>query len=312
MKKTILITGGTGFIGANLTRRLVHEGYKPTLLIRKNSNIWRLDDIKSKIIFVESDILNKKKLKSDISKIKPNIVYHLAVYGTILSEQQSIDKTMKVNLFGTMNLLEAINKLGCEYFIGTGSSLEYGQKTRTIRETDMLNPFTFYGASKAATTLLTQEYAKSYNLPTVILRLFSPYGFYDKSRFIPTVILHALQNKHLDLSSPYFVRDFIFIDDILEAYLYFLKGKKYYGEIINIGSGKQYRLKEVIQMIERNINRKLNVSWGKKQANQFEPKMWRADISKAKKMLNWEPQFDFSKGLLKTYTWFSKNLKFYF
>jgi len=311
MKKTILITGGTGFIGANLVRRLVREGYKPVVLIRKNSNIWRLNNIKNKIVFVESDILNKSRLKKDFLKIKPNIIYHLTVYGTILSEQRNINKAMKVNIIGTMNLLEASRKVDCEYFINTGSSTEYGQKARTVKETDALNPLTFYGASKAAATLLVQEYAKSYNIPAVILRLFSPYGYYDKSRFIPTVILHALKNKHLDLSSPYFVRDFIFIDDILEAYLYFLKGKRYCGEIINIGTGKQYRLKEIVQAIEQIANKKLDISWGKKQVNQFESKRWEADINKAEKLLNWKPRFNLNEGLFKTYTWFSNNLKLY-
>lgn len=311
MKKNILITGGTGFMGANLVRRLVRDGYRPMLIIRKESNIWRLNDIKNKINFVESDILNKTKLERDILKIKPDIIYHLAVYGTILLKQQDMDEAMKVNIIGTMNLLEESRKVGCEYFINTGSSTEYGQITRRVKEIDTLNPSTFYGASKAASTLLVQEYAKSYSLPVVTLRLFSPYGYYDKNRFIPSVILHALKNKHLDLSSPYFVRDFIFMDDILEAYLYFLKGKKYYGEIINIGTSKQHRLKDVIQMIEQIINRKLDISWGKKQSNQFESKRCDADIHKAEKLLNWKPRFNLNEGLLKTYTWFSQNLELY-
>ena len=181
MKKTILITGGTGFVGANLTRKLVQEGYKPILLIRRNSNIWRLNDIKDKIIFVESDILNKPRLERDILKIKPNLIYNLVVYGTVISKQRSIEEAMKVNIIGTMNLLEVSRRAACEYFINTGSSTEYGRITQTAKETDALNPSTFYGASKAAATLLVQEYAKSYNIPVVILRLFSPYGYYDKS-----------------------------------------------------------------------------------------------------------------------------------
>ena len=311
MEKKILITGGTGFIGANLVRKLTSIGYKPVLLIRKNSNIWRLKDIKNKVVFIESEILNKPQLNKIILKIKPNIIYHLAVYGTIVAQQRDINEAIDVNITGTMNLLEASRKAGCEYFINTGSSTEYGQKEHILKETDLPNPSTFYGATKAAATLLVQEYAKSYDMSLAILRLFSPYGYYDKDRFIPSVILHALQNKHLDLSSPDFVRDFIFIDDILEVYLYFLSGKKYFGEIFNIGMGQQRKLKEVVQIIENHHKKKIDISWGKKLPHQFEAKKWEADIDKAEKLLNWKPRFGINEGLFKTYTWFRQHLKLY-
>jgi nucleoside-diphosphate-sugar epimerase len=139
------------------------------------------------------------------------------------------------NIIGSVNLIDSCAKNGFKYFINTGSSSEYGLKNSKMVETDLLEPLSAYGVTKSAFTLAAQSYAKIYKLPIVTLRLFSPYGYFDgQSRFVPTIIKSCLDNIPVNLSNPNYVRDFIFIDDVIDAYTYFLNGNKYYGEIFNI------------------------------------------------------------------------------
>lgn len=310
--KKILITGGTGFVGANLVRRLVDEGYKPFVLIRRESNLWRLKDIISKINLLETDILDYKRLKKDIDKINPNYIYHLAVYGAYQGKQKDLNKTLETNIFGTVNLLNAGYSSGIEYFVNTGSSSEYGIKGKIMKETDVLCPINYYGVTKATTTLMASAFSIQNKLPVVILRLFSPYGYYeDKDRFVPTLIIAGIKNKEIELSNPSFVRDFVFIDDVIDACMYFLNGKRYYGEIFNIGSGKQTKLGDFVNVFEKTIRKKLKIKWSSRKSNQFEPKNWLADISKAKISLNWTPKHSILRGTQKIYQWFKKNYKLY-
>lgn len=312
MKKKILVTGGTGFIGANLVRRLVNMGHRPAVLVRKESNLWRLKNITSKIDLLETDILNYERLKKDIEIVRPHYVYHLAIYGAYQGIQKDLHETLETNIFGTLNILNAVSNSGTEYFVNTGSSSEYGLKDADMKENDVLCPVNYYGVTKATNTLLTSTFSMQNKLPTVTLRLFSPYGFYeDKNRFVPMVIMSGIKNKEIELSKEDFVRDFVFIDDVIDAYMYFLNGKKYFGEIFNIGSGKQTKLVDFVKEVEKVLKKKLMVKWSAHTSNQFEPKKWQADISKAKLKLNWEPKVSIKEGIQNTCQWFRDNYKLY-
>ena len=310
--KKILITGGTGFVGANLVRRIVKDGYKPTVLIRKESNLWRIKDILTKVDLLETDILNYERLNKDIASVRPNFIYHLAVYGANQTTQKDIHKTLETNIVGTINLLNAGYNSGLEYFINTGSSSEYGIKEKSMKETDILYPINYYGASKASVTLIVDTFSIQNKMPTATLRLFSPYGYYeDQNRFVPTVIMAGINNKEIELSDKNFVRDFIFIDDVIDAYICFLNGKKYYGEIFNIGSGKQTKLGNFVKGVEKVLGVKIKIKWLGHKSNQQEPIKWQADILKAKSILNWHPQFKIENGMKKTYQWLKNNYQLF-
>jgi len=311
-QKKILITGGTGFVGSNLTRKLVSLGFSPTLFIRKSSNLWRIKDILSKIKVEEINLNDKEKLEKSISKLKPDFIYHTAAHGANQGSNQNLESSVQTNILATANLIESCCKVGFSYFINTGSSSEYGIKDLPMKESDLLEPANIYGITKASATSLCNYFSNLYKLPTVTLRLFSPYGYFeDKNRLIPTIILGALNGSSLNLSNPNSVRDFIFIEDVIDSYLYFLVGKKFYGEVFNIGSGRQHRIGDVVNTVALLINDKINVEWYTKQPKQKEPKKWEANIDKAEKRLNWTPKNNLQNGLEKNIEWLRKNLNTY-
>jgi nucleoside-diphosphate-sugar epimerase len=312
MKKNILITGGTGFVGANLVHRLVKEGYRPSLLIRKESNPWRLRSIQSKITLVETDLQNTKLLTHQIIKIRPTHVFHLAIYGANQSLQKDTIQTYTQNILSAVNMMEACCKVGFEQYVNVGSSSEYGLKKSAMKERDLLEPINHYGATKAAISLAASVFSSSYKLPISTLRLFSPYGFWeDGRRFIPTLIKCAMDNEVAQLSSPTYVRDFVFIDDVIDAFMRFLTIKKRYADVFNIGSGKQYTLSEIVEAVKVLANGKLKIKWNNRKSNQLEPEFWKADISKTKKQLNWKPRVTLKQGLQKTYQWMLENKQYY-
>lgn len=307
-----LITGATGFVGACLTRELVRQKKHVSIIVRDKRLNWRLHDIASKLDIYECDLLSKS-LDTAVSKIMPTYIFHLASYGSLPSEKL-IDQMIDVNIRGTINLINATKRHKFKLFINTGSSSEYGIKSTKMKESDTIAPVNDYGITKAAATLFCYKEAIRNNFPIVTFRLFSPYGYFeDKTRLIPSVIMRALKNQSIELSSPNNVRDFIFIEDVVDAYIKATGSKSNLGEIFNIGTGKQHQISDVVNLVLQITNSNSKIVWGKakKQTRQIEPIRWEADISKAKEILKWHSQHDLHTGLKKTIEWFRKNYSLY-
>jgi len=313
--KKVLITGATGFVGANLVRMVLKQGSEVYIITRKESDKWRIDDVLGEIAEYNTDfnidLLDCDKLKRIIRRIRPDIIYHTATYGGRPGQKDAI-KIAQTNLIGTINLIKACQKFGFDLFVNTGSSSEYGIKERAMQEGDLLEPVNDYGISKSAATQYCRAVARNKGLPIVTLRLFSPYGSYEQStRLIPSVILSCLRRKKPKISSPYFVRDFVYIQDVLDAYAKLSEVPDLGGEVFNIGSGKQCMVGDVANMIIELSGYCTELETGMPQGWPNEPKKWEADISKANDILGWMPKYSMEKGLAETIRWFEKNINIY-
>lgn len=309
---SFLVTGATGFIGSCLTRALVAKNKKVSIITRNKELNWRLKDIASKINIYECD-LRSKELENVILKIKPDYIFHLAAYGS-LPQEDKIDLIIDINLKGTINLIQALKNIKFRLMINTGSSSEYGIKNVKMNEDDVITPINDYGVIKSAQTLYCQKEGVKENLPIITLRLFSPYGYFEnKSRLIPTLILNAINNKPISLSSPNNVRDFIFIEDVCDAYLKATEKVFKKGEIINIGMGKQQKTKKIAENVLKLAKSKSRLIWNtiSNQKRQVEPEIWEADITKAETVLNWVPRYSLVEGLSKTIDWFKTHQHLY-
>ena len=152
MKYPLLITGAAGFVGSNLTRYFVSRGIKVNILIKKNSDTWRLKDIIHKVNVHYADIADVNKIKRIIKNIKPKTIYHLATHGAY-SDQNEIEKIKKSILDSTFNLINECKKYKFNIFINTGSSSEYGFKNKSMKEKDVLVPNSYYSVFKSSSTL---------------------------------------------------------------------------------------------------------------------------------------------------------------
>lgn len=309
MPKKILITGGTGFIGSNLVYKFLELGNDIHLIVRPESNFWRIDAIKDKLKLHYIDLLNTSEIDGFIVELRPEVILHFATYGAYQGKQQDVKLTVDTNLLGAINLVNAASKIKFGCFINTGSSSEYGEKDHPMKEVDILEPNNLYGVTKAAATMYAQFMAKKINLPIVTIRLFSPYGYFEEDgRLIPNVVKAGINNEKFSAPSPLITRDFLFIEDVLDAYLKAIDNiDNIKGDIFNVSSGKQHSIADVVSTIEKILDKKIDVDYGNIEAKQNEPKMWVADISKAKKMIGWSPINSLEDGLRKYIDWVRKN-----
>lgn len=312
MKESYLITGATGFVGSCIAHQLVKIGKTVHVISRQQKVNWRLRDIEKQINFYSID-LRDKNLSMLLYKINPTYVFHLSAYGSLPKEDQ-IEDMISTNLFGTINLLQSLNFKKVKLFINTGSSAEYKIADKPFVENDIVQPINDYGVSKVAQTIYCQKEAIKNNLPIITFRLFSPYGYLETgTRLIPHVILYAINNDDIHLTNKKHVRDFIFIKDIINAYLQACTIAVKPGEIFNIGSGKQQSVEEIVKKVLLITNSTSRPIWGgyEKQSRQIEPKMWEADITKAARILKWKPKYSLEKGLNETISWFKENINLY-
>ena len=303
--KKILITGATGFIGANLAHYFSMLGFDIHVFIRKGSDAWRIKSILRSIRVNLVDLTDVKAVKKAVFRIGPAYIFHTASYGGS-HYQNETQRMIAVNFFGTINMITACKDVDYKLFVNTGSSSEYGIKSRPMKESDPVEPITDYGVTKVAATLFAVAVAKREKRPIVTLRLFSPYGYYEDSRrLVPSVILAYLKNIAPKVSSPGCVRDFVFMEDVLRAYLLVTKNiRSVSAEVINIASGLQNTVGDITQITKRLFGSKIKPQWGCVENPRFEPKHWQADISKAEKLLGWVPEFTLEQGLNKTIKWY--------
>jgi nucleoside-diphosphate-sugar epimerase len=309
----VLITGATGFIGANLAHFFVNEKADVHILLRESSNTWRINSILSRLNKHYCDLTDREKTKRVISEIRPNIVLHLAMYGGYSFQNDSL-KMINTNYIGTINLLDACIEEGLDCFINTGSSSEYGIKEKPMKELDLLEPIDIYGASKSAATLYCQVLAKKYNLLIFTIRLFSPYGYYEEAtRLIPYLIVSMLKNQKIKISSPYAVRDFIFIEDVIDAFIKIIDKKDQIpaGTILNVGSGFDAKVIEVFKMLKEIVGYKMDFTVEGFPRESDVLRVWSADTEKIQKILGWRSKYNLENGLIKTVKWFKKNIYLY-
>ncbi len=310
----ILITGGTGFIGANLARLFYSNGYEVSVTLREESNVWRIRDILKNLTLIKTDITDMQKVEELFRSVKPDIVINTAAFGGYPFEKDT-DLIFKVNLNATINLVEAFLRSGSEIFINAGSSSEYGLKAKPMNEWDLLEPIGAYAVSKSASTLYCRSRSIETKRKIVTMRLFSPYGYFEEAhRLIPYVIYSSLKHKSAKLNNPSSVRDFIFIEDVYLAYSQLIKkiDSVDSGEIFNLGFGKEYRVEEIVNMVEKISGEKLNVEWQYGNDRVGDRTVhWVADITKITGTLQWKPMYSLEDGLSLTYYWFKKNISNY-
>jgi len=309
----IVITGASGFVGANLAQNLSKTKHQIHIFTRKNSKLWRLEDIKTKLNIHKVTLDNSKALKKKLLEIEPKFVFHCATYG-VLPSQTNFSKLIKTNLIGTYNLLQALeecNKLS--KLVNLDSSFVYGKKNNSIKENQIADPITLYGIVKLSQTNLVRYYSVKRKIPSITMRLFTPFGRFDQpGRLITDIMKSLITKKPLTLFSPYSKRDFIHINDVINALVLASNSPFKNGEIFNVGSGKYYSVKEFVTLASKVTKTKINVNWKNKQ-REFDKLGGNgyANTRKISENLGWRPKITIQEGLLESYKWYKKNINLY-
>lgn len=315
--KKVLITGGAGFIGSHLADKLITEKVNKIIVV-DNFFLGKLLNLKEaknsfkNFIIWEKNAEDYDFMKQIIKKNKIDIVFNLATkclpYSFVNPE-----KTFIVNVNIAKTLLELLREKYYQTLIHFSSSEVYGSaKAKNINEKHILDPNTPYAAGKAAVDLMIMSYLKIFNLDVSIVRPFNTYGPRQNegsyAAVIPITIKRILSGKKPILEgNGNQSRDFIYVLDTINATIDIYKNPKTRGRIINIGNGKEIKIKEIISLISKYLNYKKGIL--RKSERKGDVRRHRADIGLAKSLINFQPEINFEEGLKNTIDWYANNLK---
>ncbi len=304
--KRVTVTGGTGFVGANLVRRLVAEGAEVHVLSRDPANAWRLAALAGRITMLQADLACREQVEKVLALTRPAVVFHLAT-ARVSEMPENFPAFLSINTLGAYNVLTAARQAGAAMLVSAGSQLEYGSGQAPHRETDPLRPVTSHGLTKAAATMFLQAEAQKLAPAIVLLRLFHVYGPWESpKRLIPTALRAALNGTRLRTTPPGPRRDPVFVGDVVEAFLLAAARPDLSGEVFNIASGHQLANEEIVQMIGKVAGKPLAVDPGAYPPHANDATFRVGNIRKAREILGWQPQTSLEQGLRATMDWIAE------
>lgn len=297
----ILVTGGAGFIGSHLVEKLIEDNHQ--VVVIDNLSTGRKENINKKAKFYKIDICSPKIFQF-FKKEKPDFVFHLAALARVPLSILDPVGTSKVNILGALNIFKAGAEIKAKRIIFASSSSVYGeQKKLPLKENMIPNPISPYGLQKLTGEKFAKLFTQIYKIPIISLRYFNVYGpridfNSDYSLVIGKFLRLRDQKKPLTIyGTGEQTRGFCYIDDVIEANIKAMLSKKLEGgEIINIGSEKSHSVNYLAELIG-GPKKYLPPRAG-------DPLHTQADISLAKKILNWQPKISFEQGIEKTKNWF--------
>lgn len=317
--KKILVTGADGFIGSHLVEHLMDKcSHIKALSLYNSFNSWGwLDDIDriSEVEVISGDIRDPFFCNEIVKDI--DIVFHLAALIAIPYSYIAPSSYIDTNVNGTLNMLQAARDKGCEAFIHTSTSEVYGTaKYAPIDENHPLQPQSPYSASKISADMLALSFFNSFELPVVIARPFNTYGPRQSARaIIPTLITQLLQeNEKIKVGDLSPTRDMNYVSDTCRGFIDIAQNP-ILGDVINIGSGVENSMEDLLYMIMDILDKKVEVVVEEKRLRPSGSEVYRllCDNTKISTNCGYRPHHNLRDGLEKTIEWFSNpsNLKKY-
>jgi nucleoside-diphosphate-sugar epimerase len=300
----VLITGGSGFIGACLTRALLADGQEIHLLLRPESRLWRLADVAGQYVTHHGDLRDAGSVHRAVQGSRPDVIYHVATHGAHFAQKERAG-ILLANVLGTANLLDALAGHDYRALVHTGSSSEYGHKVRPMREDDRLEPRSDYAVGKAASTLLCQLEAYK-GRPVTTVRIFSAYGpWEDPSRIASYVMDCCLRGQTPCVSAGWQPRDFIYVDDVIDLLRTAADTPEAHGQILHAGTGRHQMVRDMVETILAVCGvRGLTAAYGAQVARSDEPTVWLASIERTTALTGWRPRHDLREGVQRMWSWF--------
>ena len=299
MKKTILIAGGSGFIGYHLAKKALKRKYSVSIISTKRP--FKKRHLK-KVKYIYCDVTNKKKLKK---KLNQNYDYIVNLAGYVNHQEKT--KTYNSHYKGCKNLADIFIKKKFISFLQIGSAAEYGHSKAPHSEFTKCDIKSNYAKAKFDAQNYLKGLSRKNKFKFNVIRFYQVYGpKQELNRFIPIVIYNCLKNKNFLSSEGKQSRDFLFIDDAVDAIFKVLNNKKSANQIYNIGYGKPLNIKSLVIKIV-NLCKGGKPLFGKIKLRKDESLLSYPNISKAKKTLKWRPKINIDEGLKETINYYKLN-----
>ncbi len=289
-----LVLGAGGFVGAHLCDRLVADGWDVVGTVRPGSPP-AAEQLAVELLAV--DVADPVALAAAVRAADPDVAFHLAA-SRLRGDAAGRAATAAVNTLSGLHLVEALPDR-CRAVVRLGSSTEYAALDGPMTEDAPLRPRGFFGATKAAGSLLLSAVAAERGVRSVVLRAFQVYGPRDHpARLVPTAVRAARDGTVLPLTGPGRRRDWVYVADVVDACVLAAGADRLAtGSVLNIGTGVQTANEELVGVLEQVSGRTVRVAGGVHQGRSWDTGSWVCDSSAARESLGWEPRTDVVTGL---------------
>lgn len=318
-KKKVLVTGAGGFIGSHLVERLLDLGAEVSAFVHYNASGSRgsLDQLglqdQQRIKFFVGDLLDPDAVENAVRD--QQVIFHLAAIIAIPFSYLRPGQVLVNNVHSTLNVLQAIRKVGVERMVHTSSSEVYGTAQHVpIKEDHPLQAQSPYAASKIATDKLVQSFHLSYDLPVVTLRPFNTYGPRQSARaIIPTIITQALTQERVFLGAMHPTRDLNYVTDTVEGFIRIAQTPGIEGRTYHIGTGQEISVGQLAEKIIALVGRDVSLMFDPTRIRPSASEVGRliCDASRARADIGWEPKVSMKDGLQQTIEWVGRNIATY-
>lgn len=302
--KRAIVTGPAGFVGANLVRRLVRDGHDVHLFVHPESDLWRLEGLEEHATLHQVDLEDRERVTQATGQVRADWIFHAAAYGAY-PFQTDLRRMIGTNLVGTVNLVEAAVAAGFESFVHTGTSSEYGVKDHGPAEDELPEPNSHYAVTKASATLYCQHTARTSDVAIRVLRLYSVYGPWEEpTRLMPRLVVRGLRGQWPPMANPATARDYVYTEDVVDAYLAAATvADQDPGAVYNIGTGVQTSLRDVTDIVRRELSIDVDPEWGAMPDRIWDAGVWVAEPAAALKRLGWSARSDVAAGFSSFVSW---------
>lgn len=304
LKGPVFVFGASGFIGANLFNDIFKIRKDCYAVTHDATKAWRLKLLNVPFEnIIHCDILSDNSIKEVFEKYKPQTIFNLAAYGAY-SKQNNVNLTYETNVLGTVNILQNCTK--DMVYIHAGSSSEYGFNCTSPKETDRVEPNSHYAVSKVSAAYLLEYYAKVAGLKTLNLRLYSIYGYWEEpDRLIPRLIENARKKGLPSLVSPDISRDFVFVEDCVEAFLdAALKiDDEKSGRSYNIATGRKTTMGDLVEVTRKAFSIAKEPEWGSMSNRKWDLAEWFGDPTAFENDFGWKARTSLEEGLTRYSQW---------
>lgn len=320
--KNILITGGLGFLGSNLALKLLRAGANVTvidsLLPLYGGNIFNLREAEGKVQMIINDMRNMEIMKPLIEKAE--IIYHLAAQVSYIDSLNFPHEDLDLNAKATMNILECCRKYNpTARILFSSSRMIYGKVEQPlVTEGSPTNPLSLYGIHKLTAEKYLLMYYKDFGIPSTVLRITNPYGphqqiKHNKYSLVGWFIRQAMEGNTIKIfGDGAQLRDYIFVDDIVNAMVKCAESPAAIGEVINLGSGQSSRFCDMVEEVINCVNNgKMEFIPWPANYEKIETGDVSVDISKLKSITSWQPDFTLKEGIKKTFEYYKLHYKQY-
>jgi len=317
--KRVLVTGAGGFIGSHLVDELLKKGADVTAFVHYNArNDWgmlegRYSAETPNLTVIAGDVTDALFVKKAV--VGKEYVFHLAALIGIPYSYVAPESYINTNIRGSLNVMQACLDEGVTRVVHTSTSEVYGTAQYTpIDEKHPLQGQSPYSASKIGADKIAESFYCSFELPVTTIRPFNTFGPRQSTRaVIPTIITQALTSKTVKLGSLTPVRDLTYVADTVNGFIKFAESKRTVGMTVNTGTGRGVTIGELADIIIRTVNPKATIVCEQQRVRPEKSEVMQllSDISLAKELAGWQPEYTLEKGLTLTIDWMKKHIASY-